>query len=230
MIKSIIFDLGKVIVPFDFQRSFSMMQKLSPHGPDEMRRRLFANDLIVRYETGLVESRAFVTEVCQMLDMKAEYADFQEFWCSIFLPETLIPESMVRSLRERYRVLLLSNTNEMHYEMLERTYPILRHFDEHILSHRVGAAKPSPKIYQEAIRAAGCAPKECFFTDDLDENIEAARREGIDAVRFENLEQLVRELQLRGVVWDRSTEPGSPDAASGKTGSASFLAGPEGHC
>jgi glucose-1-phosphatase len=228
MIKCLIFDLGKVIVPFDFQRSFAIMERLSPHKPDEIRRRLFAGDLVVRYETGLVESKAFVNEVCQILDMKAEYADFENFWCSIFLPETLIPESMVRSLRKRYRTLLLSNTNEMHYDMLERTYPILRHFDDRILSHRVGAAKPAPEIYKAAIRAAGCAPEECFFTDDLEENVAAARREGIDAVRFENLEGLELELHKRGVIWEREAGDGGGKAAV--PGDGASVAGPQGHC
>jgi HAD superfamily hydrolase (TIGR01509 family) len=98
--------------------------------------------------------------------------------------------------------LLLSNTNAIHFEMLERTYPLLRHFHEFILSHRVRALKPSPAIYREAIARAGCAPDEIFFTDDIADYVAAAKREGIDAVQFESSEQIERELRARGVTWE----------------------------
>jgi HAD superfamily hydrolase (TIGR01509 family) len=61
--------------------------------------------------------------------------------------------------------------------------------------------KPSSKIYEAAIRAAQCAPDECFFTDDIPDYVEAARAHGIDAVTFESREQIERELRSRGVRW-----------------------------
>jgi putative hydrolase of the HAD superfamily len=61
--------------------------------------------------------------------------------------------------------------------------------------------KPSPDIYAEAVRQAQCRPEECFFTDDMPGYVEAARAAGIDAVQFENSEQLQRELRARGVHW-----------------------------
>ena len=104
-------------------------------------------------------------------------------------------------LFSRYRLLLLSNTNAIHYEMLEANYPILRHFEVRILSHEVGAMKPDPKIYRAAIAGAGCRPEEIFFTDDIAEFVEAARRQGIDAAQFSSLPQLERDLKARGIEW-----------------------------
>ncbi len=69
-----------------------------------------------------------------------------------------------------------------------------------MLSHEVKAAKPEAKIYQEAIVRAQCDPEECFFTDDLAVNVEAARTHGMDAVQFFSAEQLERELQARGLL------------------------------
>ena len=136
-----------------------------------------------------------------MLDLNCSFDEFRDIWGAIFLPETLIPETMLAALRDRYRLLLLSNTNALHFELLEKAYPILAQFHEHVLSYRVGAMKPSPQIYQAAISAAGCAPQECFFTDDIQAYVDAAREHGIDAVQFHNCEQIQQELRSRGVEW-----------------------------
>jgi HAD superfamily hydrolase (TIGR01509 family) len=61
--------------------------------------------------------------------------------------------------------------------------------------------KPQPEIYQAAIECAGCRPEECFYTDDIPEFIEAAKRLGIDAVQFESAAQLERELARRHIQW-----------------------------
>ncbi len=63
----------------------------------------------------------------------------------------------------------------------------------------MGAAKPEAKIYHEAIARAQCKPEECFFIDDLAVNVEAAREHGMDAVQFLSVEQLDRELRVRGL-------------------------------
>ena len=201
MLKTLIFDLGKVIVPFDFKRGYDRMAPLCSYSPAEIPERLRTCDLVYRFETGEVDPQDFVKELCAIPELNCTFEDFREIWGSIFLPETLIPEEMLASLRERYRLLLLSNTNALHYPLLQDAYPLLGLFHDHILSFRVGAMKPSPKIYQAAIDAAGCKPEECFFTDDIPAYVEAARQHGIDAVQFESCEQIQRELRTRGVEW-----------------------------
>jgi glucose-1-phosphatase len=202
MIKSVIFDLGKVIVAFDFTRGYAGMEKFCGYPAAEIPRRLASTDLVRRFESGLIEPEDFVAELSLILDLHVTYDQFCEIWSSIFLPEPLIPESLLEGLSRRYRLILLSNTNAIHFQMLEQTYPLLRHFHDKVLSYRVGAMKPSPAIYREAIARAECRPEECFFTDDIPEYVAAAQREGIDAVRFESREQIERELKLRGIRWE----------------------------
>jgi FMN phosphatase YigB (HAD superfamily) len=201
MIKTIIFDLGKVIIPFDFQRGYDRLAPLCSYSAEQIPDRLRSCDLVTRFESGHVEPEVFVREISDLLELKVDYAGFCDIWSSIFLPETLIPESLLTDLKSRYRLVLLSNTNAIHFDMVSRRYPLLRHFDEYVLSHRVGALKPDPKIYDAAIRAARCRPEECFFTDDIAAYIEGARRHGIDAVQFQNVAQIEGELRRRGVEW-----------------------------
>jgi putative hydrolase of the HAD superfamily len=208
MIKTIIFDLGKVIVPFDFQRGYDRMAPLCRYSPAEIPGRLRDCDLVTRFEEGKIEPDAFVRELSAILELDTTYEDFCSIWSSIFLPDTLIQEDLLVALRERYRLLLLSNTNAIHFEMVQRTYPLLKRFHHHVVSYKVGALKPSPAIYAEAIKQAECDPSECFFTDDIPAYVEGARQAGIDAVQFESQAQIERELRSRGVDWHPASKRG----------------------
>lgn len=201
MIKTIIFDLGKVLVPFDFKRGYDRLAPLCSYAPADIPERLRSCDLVTRFEEGKIAPEQFVEELTGLLELKANYEEFCGIWSSIFLPDTLIPEALLVALKQRYRLLLLSNTNAIHFAMLSENYSLLRHFDHYVLSHEVGALKPSPVIYAEALKHARCAPQECFFTDDIPEYVEGARKAGIDAVQFENCSQIERELRSRGVEW-----------------------------
>ena len=202
MHQTIIFDLGKVIVPFDFARGYQAIAQYSLYPAEEIPKRIAATDLVHRFECGQVEPRDFVTRLCAQIGARIDYERFCEIWSSIFLPETLVSETLVEGLHRRYRLLLLSNTNAIHFEMVRRNYPLLRHFDEYVLSHEVGALKPSPVMYQAAIARAGCAPHDIFFTDDIADYVAAARHAGIDAVQFQNAGQLTDELRRRGITWE----------------------------
>lgn len=200
-IKAVIFDLGRVIVPFDFQRGYSRLAPLCAIPAAEIPRRLAATGLVERFESGGIEPHDFVQQLSKHLKLETTYENFCEIWSSIFLPDTLIPEAMIQAIARKYRLLLLSNTNAIHFAMLRENYPSLRHFHALVLSFEVGAMKPLPAIYRRAIEEAGCHPEECFFTDDIPAYVEGARAMGIDAVQFESAAQIEAELRKRGVTW-----------------------------
>ena len=62
--------------------------------------------------------------------------------------------------------------------------------------------KPDARIYQAAVERAGCRPEECFYTDDILENVEGGLREGLDAVVFQSREQIEQEMNKRGIRWE----------------------------
>jgi putative hydrolase of the HAD superfamily len=200
MIRAVIFDLGQVIVPFDYRRGYRRISELSGIPAAEVPAMIRPGGLVERLECGKIQPRDFVRELSALLGIRCSYEEFCEIWSSIFLPETLLSEELLRSIANRYRMVLLSNTNAIHFEMIRERYPLLRHFHAFVLSHEVGAMKPSPAIYARAVEAAGCAAGECFFTDDIPEYVEGARRFGIDAVLFETAQQIEAELRKR-ICW-----------------------------
>lgn len=200
MIKTVIFDLGNVIVPFEFKRGYAQMATRCRFHAAEIPKRIRSSDVVTRFESGQIDAHSFVQELSALLELDISYDGFCEIWMSIFLPEPLIPESLLQQLGQKHRLLLLSNTNEIHFTMLLKAYPMLRHFDDYILSYQVGALKPSAIIYQEAIARARCRPEECFFTDDIAAYVDAARGHGIDAVQFVSLAELESELRKRALI------------------------------
>ncbi|HEY6577865.1 MAG TPA: HAD family hydrolase, partial [Rhizomicrobium sp.] len=158
MIKAVIFDLGRVLVPFNYQRGYARLEAQCGIPAEEIPRRLAASPLVADFESGKMTPRDFVERFCSHMGIDIPYEAFCDIWSSIFLPDPLIPEAMLESIARDYRLVLLSNTNPIHFDMLVKSYPLLRHFHSYVLSYRVGAMKPLPLIYQKAVEAAGCQP------------------------------------------------------------------------
>lgn len=197
--RAILFDLGRVLIHFDFQHAYRELESHCPHPATEIPKRLSGTGLVERFETGLIEPREFVAELTRILDLKVDFERFCAIFCAIFT-KNLVPESLVEHLATRYRLVLLSNTNAIHFDMVRRTYPVIRHFHALCLSYEVRAMKPQPEIYRAAVEMAGCRPEECFYTDDIPKFIEAGKQMGIDAVQFESPEQIEREMRLRRIL------------------------------
>ena len=201
MHKAILFDLGKVLIHFDFRLGYRALEGRCPYSAEEIPRKLAGSGLVERFETGLVEPRDFVEQMCRILDLKLDYDRFCAIWSSIFT-EVLIPEEMLAGLARNYRLVLLSNTNALHFELLQANYGhLLRHFHSMVLSFEVKAMKPEEAIFRAAVERAGCLPEECFYTDDIPAYVEGARRMGIDGVVFHSRAQIEEELRARGILW-----------------------------
>jgi len=200
VIRALVFDLGGVVIPFDFRRGYAAMEPHCSYPAAEIPKRIRSTDLVRRYESGQIDSRAFVAELSRVLDLRVSFDQFCSLWTAIFLPGTLIPEEFFQKLREHYRLVALSNTNELHFGQVEQNYPIIRQFDHLVLSYRVGCAKPDRRIYEEAIAKTGCNASECLFIDDVEAYVEGARATGMEAIRFEGFPQLAEELSRRGIV------------------------------
>jgi len=199
MIEVVYFDLGKVIVDFDHSRAAQELLKVTPLSLKEAMAALSDGELVSEYETGRLSSQQHYRKVCRRLQMEVSIEKFRELWGSMFLPEPLLSESFLQDLKKRYRLMLLSNTNEIHFDFVIQNYPILRMIEERLLSYQAGCMKPQARIFELAIKKAGVAPENIFFTDDRPENIEAAQRSGIQALLFQSETQLKRDMASRGM-------------------------------
>jgi hypothetical protein len=114
MYRAILLDLGKVLIDFDFSAGYRALEELCPYPEAEIRRRIAATDLAARYESGLIESRDFCAQLCALLELQVDYDRFCAIWNSIF-SGVLLPESMIEGLARRYRLVVVSNTNQIRF-------------------------------------------------------------------------------------------------------------------
>ncbi len=195
MIKTIIFDLGNVIVPFEIDSKSKSLQKLTKLNPADINEKVLLSEEISLFERGKISSRETFEFVRTTLESEMSYEDFVGNWNGIFKSETLLKEDLIADLSKNHRLLILSDTNEIHFEFIKRNFPVLTYFDDFVLSYEVGFLKPSEEIFQAAVEKAGCLAEECLFTDDIEKNVAGAKEYGINAIHFLSAEQFERELK-----------------------------------
>lgn len=182
MIRAFLFDIGNVIVHFDFAIAARAAVPLcdATDAVDVMRRM----DAVKHgYEEGLVPRAEFLRRSFAALGFRGTEAQFIAAWQGIFT-ENKPMTALVEALHGKYPLYLLSNTNDMHVEGLYRDFPILNRFAGATFSHEAKAVKPDRKIYVAACRSHSLDPAATFFIDDLAANIATARELGFQAHHY----------------------------------------------
>ena len=182
MIRAFLFDIGNVLLKFDFSLAIAQVAAESEvHDPLEVLARI--DQIKVGYEDGQIDRPAFLRSVFDVLRYRGTEAQFIRAWEEIFEPnEPMI--ALVEQLRGRYPLYLLSNTSDIHREYFLRRYPFFGCFDAGVFSYEVRVSKPNHAIYELAARQLGIEPAATFFIDDLLPNIEAARAFGFRAHHY----------------------------------------------
>ena len=187
-IKNIIFDLGGVIIDIDTQAIVNQMNKMGFTNVEKLYEPEFLK-ILERFEEGIVKASTFRNEVKNYLEINVTDALFDEIWNSMLydIPQRRI--DLVKQLKQNYHVFLLSNSNEIHYDMYVRDLQ-LRYgyrefdslFDKAFFSFALHLAKPDLDIFRYALDSENLNPDETLFIDDLEENRAAARKLGIHTI------------------------------------------------
>ena len=201
MIRAVFFDLGKVLVDFDWEPAFKRAAVYCNGDMGVIARWMATTPHACNYECGRITSHQFFEQVRVGIGFRGRFEDFNEIWSDIFveIPETV---ALLRKIKatNHLPVGLLSNTNEMHIDWVTPRFDFMRLFDVTVYSYVEGAAKPDAEIYRRALAKVGVKPQEAFFTDDRPDNIAGALAVGMDAVPFTNAAALREELAKRGVL------------------------------
>ncbi len=180
-ITAALFDIGNVILPFDYERAGKRLAALSPT-PREPDRGVLA-EAGRAFELGQLDRAAFLRRVRPEFGHSGSEDEFLAIWEDIFEPNPGI-NALIEELAERMPLFLLSNIGEIHRESVHRDYPIFRHFRSGIYSYEVGCMKPDPRIFSIAIERLGVDPQRTLYLDDLAENIAAGRAAGFRCVHY----------------------------------------------
>jgi putative hydrolase of the HAD superfamily len=184
-IRAIVFDFGNVIGFFSHRRA---AERLAAFGNgncvDVIQAFLFNGRLEDEYERGAIDTATFRAQVRERFRLSCDDAQFDAAYADMFWPNAETCALLPR-LRDRNRLLLLSNTTELHSRWFRRQFAnSLAHFHGLVFSHEIGARKPEPRVYEHCVTLASCAAAECLFIDDLAANVEGARARGLQGLVY----------------------------------------------
>jgi putative hydrolase of the HAD superfamily len=203
-IEAIIFDLGNVLIDFDFMIAAKKVSKLSGKTLSEIFSLFFDSQLTALFEAGKIAPLDFFLEVKKLLRLELDYSGFLPIWNEIFFLTQKNHQvyDLAKILKNRYKIALLSNVNILHFDYLKNNFPVFDIFHNIITSFEVGATKPNPLIYNKALDLLKAKPQNAFYTDDRAELIEKACELGIRGYVFKGIQQLKQDLLANSIIID----------------------------
>lgn len=197
---AVVFDLGMVLVPFDYKIMVKKLEKVEQGLGD-----YFINSYRSNYQThrdferGDISEEDFVNMMLNVIDHKIDSETFKRFYSEIFTFNQNVID-LLPVIKKNYRLFLLSNTNAIHQHYGWKDFSFIQHFEKLILSHEVGAVKPEEKIYRAVEAASGLPSEEHIFIDDIKEYADTPKKFGWDGIQFIGYDDLVVNLKSKGIL------------------------------
>lgn len=174
----VVFDLGKVLLDFDYGIAARRLSRDSSLTPEQILDLLLRTPLLHRYELGELTSVEFHQALVRDAGLRSSLEDFAIYFGDIFSPIQPMLDLLHRFQKSRLRTAVLSNTNELAIQFIRPRYPFFNQFNHHVFSFEHGAMKPDPALYRVIERLSAVPPAQIVFLDDRPENVEAALQLG----------------------------------------------------
>jgi FMN phosphatase YigB (HAD superfamily) len=177
-VKAVVFDLGKVLVDFDYAIAARKLAENSAKPASEILKMLDHSPLLYTFESAGMTSGEFYAEFCRSAGFRGEFELFAAAFGDIFseIPPMIAFQQQLR-LR-RVPTFILSNTNDIAITHIRRNFPFFANFDGYILSYEQQALKPNSPIYEAAEKMIGHRGEDLVFIDDRADNCEGAAKRG----------------------------------------------------
>jgi putative hydrolase of the HAD superfamily len=200
--RAIVFDFGNVIGLFDHYVALNKLAAHTDMAPREMYAAVYESELEEEFESGRMSGAQFLRRFRELCRLRCDDAVIVPAFCDVFRPNEAVC-ALLPALKRRYRLLLGSNTNELHANHFRRQFAdTLSHFDALVLSHEIGDRKPRPGFFRHCQRLAGCEAHECLFIDDLPANVAGAKACGWHGIVYTGIDELRRGMDALGIRTD----------------------------
>ena len=201
MIKNIVFDFGDIFINLDKKLFAEELQriKISQESKETL-------PILHQYEMGLVSTDEFLTFFEERLNVSQD--TLKRAWNSILLDFPKERMRFIQNLSEskKYRLFLLSNTNDLHISWIQKNWGMELYnafkicFEQFYLSHEINLRKPNNNIYEFVLSTNDLVPKETLFIDDTKENTDAAKALGIHIWNLKPGKEDVLELLTKNYI------------------------------
>jgi HAD superfamily hydrolase (TIGR01509 family) len=199
-IQAIIFDIGRVLVRLDIAEAMKGLAGKISLSPEETWSAIEHDPSWRDWQEGRMAPRDWQLHICRRLGVEMSFEQFSEIWNRVLDPNPNIEPALLEELSRKYRLAVLSNTDPIHVAALEKNFDFFRYFSQRIYSCSVGASKPSPIIFREALRACKVTAENAVYVDDVPAYVDAARQLGMKGIVFQSPQQLVGDLKSLGLV------------------------------
>ncbi len=151
------------------------------------------------YRRSKISAREYWRIVAEQLN-RSDLGDLEKLWFDQYIPITNMPE-LVAQLRKHYKTAYLSNNTPERVAYLQKKYSFLDWFDGGIFSYEVRTVKSDGGLYEELLKRFNVfKPQEILVIDDREQNLPTIQKLGFQAILFQNSEQLISELEKRGIL------------------------------
>jgi glucose-1-phosphatase len=198
-LRAIIFDIGRVLVRIDVAQAMQGLAAGGSLSPSELWTAIEKDPRWHDWQEGRISPRDWYLHLAKRFGTNLTFEQFTEVWNRVLDPTPIHEDAFFEKLSKRYRLALLSNTDPIHVRHMEAAYSFFAFFPARIYSCAVGASKPDPIIYREALRALKVQAQEAVYIDDIADYVEAAQRLGMGGIQFQSPAQLTSDLKSLGV-------------------------------
>lgn len=210
-IKNIIFDFGGVILDIDPQRTVDEFIKLGFTDVDKLSTPAFIEEILGKFERGILTPEVFRIRLKSFLNLDITDQQLDDAWNALLYDIPGIRIDVIEQVKDHYQIFLLSNSNEIHYDLFIRDLQLRfgysefdSLFDKAYFSFDLHLLKPNPEIFEFVINQHALDLNTTLFIDDNPRNIDAAKKLGLKTY-FLTKPERIRDIFVNGKLVDRLT-------------------------
>ncbi len=200
MIKNIVFDIGSVLVEFEPKKyldKFNFTEEVK----EEIFQNVFRSTYWCELDRGTITEEEAMEKICKEAShIKKEIAQVMENWMDMLVPKEDTIEILKEVKHRGYNIYILSNYHKNSFEKICRENGFFTLIDGAVVSYSVNYLKPEEEIYKILLDRYSLIPKETLFIDDMKDNVEAAEKLGINAIKFTNSKELKEKLTELNII------------------------------
>ena len=197
--RALIFDLGGVLIEFDFKRAFSAWKDISRLSLEELQRSFRFDEMYEQHERGEITASRYFAHLRDKLALADDLDRIAQGWNAIFSAEIGPTLRLIAAVRANIPCYAFTNTNQSHQETWMRMFPaVATSFEKVFASHEIGLRKPELRAFAYIANELDLPVDELLFFDDLQENVDGAKAAGLQAVLVRTPEDVRNALEAIG--------------------------------
>ena len=195
-IKNIIFDLGNTLVFFDHNIFYQGIARHEVFNVNHFKDYILKNKILDKLASGKMTHREAYNILRKEFDLTIGFPEFVKTYQDIFWENTPMKDFLLEiSKRNEHDLFLLSNVDKPHIDFVNKNYPYVNILKDRVLSYKARSIKPEGKIYRDLLKTHKIKPEESLFIDDMKENIERAKKFGINSLHYTHHGKFLKDVR-----------------------------------